>query len=480
MRIVLVHPTWTKNYGINTYFAKRASVHPPLNLATLAAIAEQNGHEVKIVDGQVENMSLQKTVEEIMVFKPDIIGMTATSPFYYLAVELATELKRLNVKVPIVIGGQHITILGEKAFDSCWDYAFIGEADESFPMFLEQYGNGRDVSDVKGILFRDGDSIRFTGMPDHIDNLDLIPFPARHFLKMGKYKIGTLQGRKNFTSIMFSRGCPFNCIFCSTNLFGHRVRRRSVELLVEEIKSVVSQFNIRHFYFCDDNLTLNRDYVLELCDMIDKEGLAITFEGSTRANLVDEELVSRMAKSGLIRLSFGLETVDPEMRRIMKKEVPLESYAIANRFTNKYGVETINTTMIGLPGETRETIKNLMLYLRNAHDIQQANCSIAIPYPGTELYEMAKKGEYRLKLVTEDFYQYRRYGSAVMFVGELSPSDLIKLQNDAYVSIYLVPWRIKPMLKKMGIIGVFLTLMRLFISVAHRFTVRRRRGNKYL
>lgn len=468
MKIVLVYPRWTANYGITSYFARRASVWPPLNLTTLAAIAEEHGHEVKIVDGQVENMSLPQTIAEIGAFKPDIIGITATTPFYHIASELAKELKHLDSNLPLVIGGAHITILRERAFSSFWDYGFVGEADKSWPQFLERYQNGQDISSVKGILYRDNGQVKFTGMPEIFENLDLIPFPARHLLKMNKYKLGTLQGMKHFTSIMFSRGCPFRCIFCSNDLYGHRVRRRSAKLVVDEISSVVSQFNIRHFYFADDNLTLNRDYILQMCDMIDKEGLSITFEGSTRANLIDEELIARLVKSGLIRISFGLETVDPEMRRIMKKEVPLESYTIANRLTNKYGVETLNSVMIGLPGETRETINKLLSYLRNARDIQQANCSIAIPYPGTELYEMADKEEHGLRLMTKDFLEYRRYGSAVMSVGDLSPEDLIKLQNDAFVSIYSAPWRIKPMLRKMGIIGALLTYLRLVKSLWNR------------
>ena len=467
MKVMLLYPTWTSNYGIAAHFAKRGSTWPPLNLAYLAAVAEKEGHEVRIIDGQVENISLPKMIEQTGAFKPDIIGITATTPFYRIASDLARGLKHLNSKTPIVIGGHHITILKEKAFSSFFDYAFIGEADESWPMFLKRYETGKDISNVKGILFRDGDNVTFTGMPDLISNLDSILFPARHLLKMNKYKFGTLQGTKNFTSIMFSRGCPFKCIFCNTKVFGSRVRRRPVRSVVDEIISVVSEFNIRHFYFADDNLTLDRNYILQMCDLIDKERLSITFEGSTRADLIDEELVSRMAKSGLIRISFGLETVDPEMRRIMRKEVPLESYATANRLTNKYGVETLNSIMIGLPGETRETIKKTLSYLRNTRDIQQANCSIAVPYPGTELYEMAEKGEHGLRLMTKDFSEYRRYGSAVMSVGDLSPDDLIKLQNDAFVSIYLAPWRIRPMLKKMGIIGGLLMLIRLIISIGH-------------
>lgn len=169
-----------------------------------------------------------------------------------------------------------------------------------------------------------------------------------------------------------------------------------------------------------------------------------------------------MAESGLIRLSFGLESVDENIRRIMKKNVPLESYIEANRLTNKYGIETLNSCMIGLPGETEETIRKTLRFLRESKEIKQANISIAVPYPGTELYEMAKKEEYKLRLVTNDFSNFRRYNSAVMRVGDLSPQDLIGIQNEAFASIYIfAPWRWSSMVKKSGLQGAELTVKRL-------------------
>lgn len=465
MKVVLLYPKWTTHYGIFAYFAKRISIWPPLNLTYLAAVTEKEGHEVRIIDGQTEDMPLSKMVEHTLAFNPDIIGVTSVTPFYHIATDLAKGLKEANSKIPVVIGGAHITIVREEAFSPCFDYAFIGEAEKSWPMFLERYQNGKDISSVKGILFRANGQVKFTGAVDPINDLDSVPFPARHLLKMDRYKLGTLQGRKNFTSIMFSRGCPFQCIYCCREAVGRGVRERSVRSLVDEIKSVVSEFNIRHFYFADDNLTLDRRYLLEMCDLIDSEKLSITFEGSTRANLVDEELISKLARAGLIRLSFGLETTDPEIRSIIKKEVPLESYVAAYRLTNKYGIETLDSVMLGLPGETRETVKKTLFYLRHARDVHQASFSIATPYPGTELYEMAKRGEHGLRLMTEDFSEFRRYGSAVMSVGDLTPDDLLRLQNDAFLSIYLAPWRLRPMVKRMGIIGALLTYLRLVRSL---------------
>ena len=243
MKIMLLYPKWVGAYGVFACFAKKASVWPPLNLAYLSALAEKEGHQVRILDGQVEDMSLEKMIEQAEAVKPDIIGITATTPFYHIVCDLAKGLKRANNKIPIIIGGTHITMLKEEAFYPFFDYAFVGESDESWPEFLERYENGGDISRVKGILFRHDGEIEFTGMPKPVDDIDSIPLPARHLLKMDKYKIGTLQGTKNFTTILTIRGCPFKCIFCSTKVFGSKVRKRSPRLVIEEIKSVIDKYD---------------------------------------------------------------------------------------------------------------------------------------------------------------------------------------------------------------------------------------------
>lgn len=460
MKISLLYPKWTGEYGIISHFAKKAAVWPPLNLAYLAAIAEKKGHEVIIIDGEAERMSIDEMADKTCDFNPDIIGISATTPFYHIAVNLAKELKK-KINVPIAIGGSHITVLMEKAFNDCFDYGFIGESEDSWALFLDKKKKGEDIRNVKGVLYRDNGKIKFTGQTNPLHNLDELPWPSRHLLKMDKYKLGTLQGRKKFTTIMTVRGCPYKCIFCSTKVFGKNVKRRSPKKVIEEMKDVIKKYGVEHFMFLDDTLTLERNHILNICDEIIKENLGITFEGSTRANLVDEELISKMSKAGLIRLSFGLESVDENIRKIMKKMISLDSYIKANKLTNKYNIETLNSCMIGLPGESENTVKKTLKFLRESKEIKQANISIAVPYPGTELYEMAKRGEHGLKLMTEDFSKYRRYNAAVMQVGDLSPEDLINIQNEAFASIYLAPWRWKPMIKKSGLFGAILTMNRL-------------------
>ncbi|MBT4135726.1 radical SAM protein [archaeon] len=460
MKIALLYPLWTEEYGKISHFAKKAGKWPPLNLAYLAAIAEKQGHEVIIIDGEAEGLSIEEIVKQTKEFNPDIIGCTGTTPFYHIVVEMANALKK-ELNVPIVIGGPHITVLKGEVFEDCFDYAFIGEGDNSWPEFLEKYEKKEDVTKIRGMMHRDNGEIKFTGQAFPIHDMDSVPSPARHLLKADKYNLGTSKGMQKFTTIMTVRGCPFKCIFCSTKVFGNDTRMKNPELVIEEMKECIEKQGVEHFMFLDDTLTMNREHMMKICELMIKENLGVTFEGSTRANLIDEELIKIMVDAGLIRLSFGLESVDETIRTTMKKMVPLESYITANKLTNKYDIETLNSCMIGLPGETRETVKKTLKFLRESKDIKQANISIAVPYPGTELFEMAKKGENGLKLETEDFSNYRRYNAAVMTVGDLSPEDLVEIQNEAFASIYLAPWRWKPMINKSGKVGALLTFNRL-------------------
>ena len=152
-----------------------------------------------------------------------------------------------------------------------------------------------------------------------------------------------------------------------------------------------------------------------------------------------------------MRINFGLESADLEVRKIIKKEVPLESYIIANELTNEAGIETMNSVMLGLPGDTYESIERTISFVRNARALKHATFGIAIPYPGSEMYEMAIRGEHGLKLETQDFSKYQRYNSAVMTVNGMPPDELIRLQKKGLMKIYLVPWRIIPVVKRFGI-----------------------------
>lgn len=473
MKIVFLYPRWTGEYGLFGHFARRNSTWPPLNLAMLAAVVEQAGHEAEIIDAEAENISEDALVQRALKSGADIFGLTCYSPFFHLNTSLAKKLKE-KCNTTIIVGGPHITIMREKALTPDFDYMFVGEAENSLVDFLKVYEAKGDLATVGGIIFKKGEEV-ITGVSQWITTqglkpttvgldyaLDKLPLAARHLLPMKKYKLGNVNGRTYFTSIQATRGCYFRCIFCASKALNTtRVIARSPQSIVEEIKSIIREFPyIKHFYFVDDVLTQWEPYILEICDLIIKEGLKITFEGSTRANLVKEEVIEKMVQAGLIRLSFGLETVDSEMRKTMKKAVPLECYSEANRICEKYGVEAMNSVMIGLPGETRETVRKTLNWLRDAKEVKQANFAIAVPYPGTEFNDIAVSGTHGVELMSEDFSEYLRYGSAVTKVGDLTPQDLIELQNEGFVSIYSAPHRWPAMWRKHGVLGFLLMMLR--------------------
>ncbi len=463
MKIGFLYPAWTKSYGLFGYFARRNSSWPPMNLALLATIAKNAGHDAFIIDGAIDNLSVDELVDETLAQKPDIVGLTTYTPFFHVQVELAKALKAKAPDLPIIIGGSHATIVKDQSLLPCFDYVYAGEAEQHFAGLLDRLENGGDLSEVDGLIWRDGDQVRVNKTATYTGNFDDLPVPDRSLIKYDKYFLGTLQGRLHFSLVQTTRGCPWKCIFCaSKELNTTRILRRSPESVVEEVKVAINDYGIEHIYFVDDVLTFKKEHILKVCDLIEKEGLKFTWESSTRANLVDEPLIKRMAECGLIRLSLGLESVDPEIRDIMNKKVPLRYYTEANRIMNKYGVEVLNSVMIGLPGESVHTVRSLLKFLRDSRDIKQANLAVAVPYPGTEFHRMAAAGEHGIKLHSDDFSQYRRYGSAVTTVGDLTPRDLVELQNEGFVSIYSAPWRWRPMYGKHGVVGFLLLFVRIW------------------
>ena len=474
MKVALIFPTWTDTYGGYAILARRATNWPPLNLCIVAALAEREGHEVIIIDAEADRKTCADVIDDLRKFEPDVIGMTANTPFYHVAVDWSIKLKDVFPSCQMVIGGQHITVLKEDAMLGKFDVGFLGEVEESFPEFLRYYEKNKNpaewAAEVNGIIYRKEDNTFInTGQANPLYDVDTMPVPARHLLDMSQYTLGTeKRGFQRMTSIQTVRGCPFKCTFCSTKVFGKNFRRRSAKLVIEEIIECVEKYNSEHFMFLDDTLTMHKKHFMGICEEIlqaKKNGELperITFEGSTRANVMDEEIAEIMSKAGFIRLSFGLESVDVVIRKLMKKQVKLETYIDAYKLTDKYGIETVTSTMIGYPGESHQSIKKTLSFLRWLKRVKRANLSITVPYPGTEIYEWVKEEKYGLKLLEPDFKQWRRYNVAVMQVGDLSPADLVEYQNDAYASIYLMPWRWKALYQKDGFGGVWLTLKRLF------------------
>jgi len=221
MRVVLAWCLWTNEYKLFGHLAKRGSTWPPLNLALLGAVIEEAGHEAIIIDGEVMGHDSKELAEKIIEAKPDIVGLSAYSPFFHLSCDVAAEIKKREPDIPIMIGGPHVTITKEKALLPQFDYGFLGEAEDSLPEFLNALRDNKSLRSVRGIMWREDGEIINTGerwvkteamtkkelSGEH--PLDRFPLPARHLLPMERYRLGTSLGRSHFTSLQTARGCPW-------------------------------------------------------------------------------------------------------------------------------------------------------------------------------------------------------------------------------------------------------------------------------
>lgn len=470
MKIYLVNPPFVEAYGQYKAAAKvGAQPQMPLGISYIAAVAEQLGHKVTLVDADVEELSVNDVIEQIKEIKPDIVGTTASTPIYAPARMILDKTKEFDPNIITLFGGFHITALPERTMKETKsaDYGIIGEAEETFKELLDKIENKKDVSNVKGIAYRKDGKVIINPRREPIKDLRTLPRPARHLLKTYKY-IWSVPGRGlvPVTSIMTQRGCPFKCIFCGVDtMFPGKTRYREMDDIMDEIENVVKGYGIKHIMFCDDTLTLNKPKVMEMCDEIKKRGLKFTFEGYTRANTIDKEMLARLKEVGLVRLSFGVESGNQRILDAIKKGITLEELKRAYAWCHELGIETRCSLMIGHPFETKKTIKQTIDFVNKELKVYQAYINITTPYPGSELYELAKKGYGGLRLLSDDWSEYRRYGNSVMEMNDLSAQDLIKLQKKLYQKFYLRPKIIWYNIRRAGLKAAFVNGIAFFKSV---------------
>ncbi len=443
MKILLVNPPFVQAYGQYKAAAKvGAQPQLPLGICYIAAVLEDEGHQVSIIDADVEGMSPEDIIEQLKTSRPQILGITATTPIYASARSLLESAKQAMPELITVLGGFHITALPAQSMSECKaaDYGVIGEGELTIAELVAALERGQPVEGIAGVAYRSPDGeVVINPLRSPIQDLENIPFPARHLLKQDKYLWSVPhKGLVPVTSIITQRGCPFGCIFCGVNtMFPGKPRYRELDSILNEIEGVVKS-GIDHFMICDDTLTLNKDKVLKMCEEVKRRGLKFTFEGYTHASTVTKKLLARLQEIGLLRLSFGVETGNQKILKAINKGVTLEQIKQAYDWCYELGIETRCSLMFGHPFETKETIQQTMKFA-NSLKCYQAYINITTPYPGSKLYQMAKEGYGGIRLLTDDWTQYRRYGNAVMEMNDLDGEALIECQRRAYQKFYLRP-----------------------------------------
>ena len=417
MRILLVHPSNDEIYKrINRVAAKldkKSAKSPPIGIMYIAATLRENSYkDVAILDAEAENLSFEETVDRMKGYDPDVVGFTTTTPVYPLGVELATAMKKHNPEIKTVFGGPHVSALPDESLDKeAVDFVVRNEGEYKMLDLVETLDSGGDFSRIGGIgwkrnggtLVSNPETVNATthasslesavavggskGKKVLIDDLDALPFPARDLTDRDRYH--NLYTGERYTFLVTSRGCPFGCIYCDSKItFGRKTRYRGVENVIDEIKQVVEDFGIKQFTMTDDTFTLNRQRTLDLCQRIVEEELGISFIASSRADTMDEERARMLKRAGCFMVTFGLESGDPRIMEIINKGTTIEHGREAVRIAKEAGLQTHASYMIGNPGETAESVDRTIKYADEL-DTDYAQFSIATPFPGTEMWDMA-------------------------------------------------------------------------------------------
>jgi anaerobic magnesium-protoporphyrin IX monomethyl ester cyclase len=440
MKVLLVNPPNHNIIPTNvpSFVNEETGVYPPLGLMYVAAYAEKNsGHQIEILDAQVEKMDYKAISHEIRKRKPDIVGIQTFSFTLVDVLLVAKTVKEVDETINVVLGGHHASIYPEESINFPEvDFIVCGEGEIPFTALIQDITNPQALKTVPGLVYSKGKTTMTGGNP-LIESLDALPFPARHLTPYKKY-YSLLAKRNPITTMMTSRGCPYNCLFCERPHLGKVFRARSAGNVVDEMEECTS-LGINELFLYDDTFTIDRKRVLKICDEILERGLDIGWDIRTRVDNVDKELLENLKKAGCERIHYGVEAGTPEILAVLRKGITLEQAKKAFNMTREAGIKTLAYFMIGSPRETKSQIlKTIELAKELNPDF--VNFSVVTPYPATPLYCMGLQ-EGQLKT---DYWREFAQSPSRDFVPELweehlSRDELMTLLNHAYKSFYVRP-----------------------------------------
>jgi radical SAM superfamily enzyme YgiQ (UPF0313 family) len=379
---------------------KEGSTMPPLGILYIAATLEKNGIDVRVTPADILKMKTADILHEVADFDADLIGITITTENRFDTFAQAKAIKRAFPEKRIVVGGPHATLAGMDMMEHIGeiDLAVVGEGEETIVdivSWMEAGTNDAELSRIRGIIHRDGGRPVFTGPRPVRENLDDLPFPAKHLVPIEKYNFRWNIGGQMIpaANIMSSRGCPFNCNFCSTPItWGRRVRGFSPERVIREIRWNMERFGSGYIWFNDDTFNYSRERTERLCDLIVKEKLDIRFEAEVRIDALTYEQLARMRDAGAHYISFGVEAGSERVRQqIIHKNIATGRIYEVLGWAEKLGVETTVFFIFSHPTETWKEAKETLRIIEEIRGRSEVSVSILHIYPGTELEAYARE-----------------------------------------------------------------------------------------
>jgi anaerobic magnesium-protoporphyrin IX monomethyl ester cyclase len=441
MKILLIQPPF---YG----FQNIASDRLYLGLAYLGAVLEKDGHEVLILNGEFyfdkmasesekitineekykktfspDHYVYKKILKDIVDFNPGAIAisfMTAGSTSaYYLAKQIKTALPDIK----LIAGGIHPTLVPEEPLKNGFDYVIRGEGEATTSELIKELENiNFEIRKIRGVVYKDNDQFIYNEDRPFIADLDSLPFPAFYLMKDYEKNAHSCKG------IITSRGCPFDCTYCASKLlWTQKVRFRSPQNVVQEIKDRYNKYGVTSFAFHDDTFTLRRQYVEDFCRSVLALDFKITWHCDTRGDTVDLPLLKLMHKAGCQHIYLGLESGSPRIQKLIKKNIDTNKVKQAVKLARRAGIETTIYFMAGFPDETAE---DLQLSIEAMKELapDYVIWSILTPYPGTAIWKIAEdRGLINIKECDwENFFHHYDRGNLFKNIEDKKWDDMLK------------------------------------------------------
>lgn len=381
MKIVFILPAMKSPYSV--------CPEPPLGLAYLAAslLEYKNNLQIEIIDGII--LDKNEYLDRISNIEADIVGVSTTISQINQALMIPHIVRKKNIK--FIMGGPGVANLPtSRLYESGYSITCYGEGEKTMVELIHAFENELPLEDIKGISYlNQGKEIK-TPPREQIENLDVLPFPARDLLDMEKY-IGTWEKNMGVrvASIISSRGCPFSCRFCDKTTFGGRIRFVSPSRIIEEMKILYDRYGAELVYFEEDLFTVNRKRVLEFCSLMEKELPGKMWGAHSRVDTIDKEMLKRMKHAGCTDLTFGVESGSQKILDLLGKGFTVKQAENAFQLVKEVGIKAGLFLIIGVPGETQEDIE-MTKHLIAKSEPTIIDVSYLTPIPGTEIYGMTK------------------------------------------------------------------------------------------
>lgn len=366
---------------------------PNLGLLLLAAAARSAGHEPQVLDAGASGLTAEEFMRRALAFSPDIVGLTTTTLEVGVAADIATELKRRLPGVCILIGGPHISAAPDETMRRFmgFDIAVLGEGEATLTELLAVIECGGEVSSVRGLVVRQGDTLHHTGRRPYLADLDQLPPPAWDLLDgfPRNFSPPAFKTRKlSAASLVTSRGCPNHCIFCDRSVFGASCHGYSADYVIRMILELYHRYGVREISFEDDTFVTFKQRLVEICQRLIALKLDLSWSCLGRVNHVTADNLALMKRAGCWQISFGIESGSQEILKTIRKNVTIEQIRQALVLCHRAGILSKGFFIVGHPGETKETLRATIDFSLEL-PLNDISVNMLTPFPGTELYDRA-------------------------------------------------------------------------------------------